>query len=187
MVEHFTDMSGCIIAGDCPSWYKGEFISVQDVPGRKEYSIYRKLRLLSEPVLHLNDDFFALMDFDSSLPNFYFGTCADKQPTDKVYKDLYWNCPPHWKNFDIHCPIILDPDKFNTWDIDRPLKTYYANQNNLPGIEMTDCKIRGNGLDYNEILERIENRLFFSTTDNLKDHLLSVIQDLYPHKSDYEA
>lgn len=187
MVKHFKDLSGCVIAGDKPTWYKnGLFLPASNIEDRKEYTIYRKLRLVNEPVLHLNDDFFALQDFDATLPNYYFGTCGEKNPTDKVYKELYWNCPPHWLNFDVHCPMVIDPYKFTEWFIDRPLKTYYGNLNKLQGVEMADCKIRGTAYYYGEIKMMIQGRKFFSTTDNLKADLLKVVQDLYPEPSIYE-
>lgn len=187
MVKHFKDMTGCLIVGDKPSWYKGDHIYYTDIPNRKEYSIYRKLILIKETVLHLNDDFFALQDFGTDLPNYYSGTCRDKLmvTTDKVYKELYLNCLPEWLNFDIHVPMVIDTRRFD-WDIDRPLKTYYGNQNKLTGTRLTDCKIRGD-LNYSEVKDRIEGRPFFSTHDNAdKAGMLSVLYELYPLKSEYE-
>lgn len=188
MVKHFKDMTGCIVIGDIPTWYSGDYIQASDFAGRKEFSIYCKLKLLKETILHLNDDFFALKDFNSKIPNYYSGTCGEKAnlAIDKTYKDLYLNCPPDWLNFDIHCPIVLDTEKFE-WYIDRPLKTYYANQNNLKGEYLSDCKIRGHNLHYGEIKQRIIARPFFSTADNVDSPgMRRIMHNLYPKKSIYE-
>lgn len=187
MIKHFKDMTGCFVVGDKPDWYTGPHIYYTDIPNRKEYSIYCKLILIKEPVLLCNDDFFALKDFRADIPNYYSGTCREKLMvvTDRVYKELYLNCLPEWLNFDIHCPMVVDPKKFE-WDIDRPLKTYYANQNRLPGVQLQDCKLRGD-LNYGEVKERINDRPFFSTHDNAgKSGMLQVLNELYPIKSRYE-
>lgn len=188
MAKHFKDMTGCLVVGDKPDWYKGDHIFYADIPNRKEYSIYRKLILIKETILHLNDDFFAQRDFDSNLPNYYSGTCRQKAMllTDRTYKELYANCLPEWFNFDIHCPMVIDTTRFE-WEIDRPLKTYYGNQNKLPGTILPDCKFRGD-LTYSEVKERIEGKPFFSTHDNAdKPGVLKVLNELYPDPSKYES
>lgn len=186
MVKHFKSMTNVILIGDKPSWYKGDHHQFEDVPNRKEYSIYRKLILLNETVLHCNDDFYALQDFDKDLPNYYSGLCREQAPMDKTYRDLFRNCPGEWKNFDIHCPIVLNTQGFDEWLIDRPLKTTYANFNKLLGTETIDCKIRYKP-DVNEINYNIAGRMFFSSCDNAHENGMNrVLNSLYPNKSRYE-
>lgn len=185
LVKYFIPLSKIIVVGDAPDWYNGDYIPFADIPGRKEYSIYSKLMQAQGEVLYTNDDYFALSPFDQSLPYYYDEKCGNKRPTDKTYKDLYRSCLPTWLNFDIHCPMIIDTTKFY-WDIDRPIKTYYGNQNNLTGTYLVDCKLRGE-LPYSEIKNRIKGRPFFSTHENSKIGAMpKVLNELFPEKSKYE-
>lgn len=181
------DLTEIIIVGDLPSWFNGTHIYCEDVPKRKEFSIYTKLMKVQDVVGYGNDDMYPLKDFDSTLPNYYSGTCRQRSVIvkDKKYKDLYANCLPEWMNYDIHTPMIIDTTKF-VWDIDRPIKTYYANQNKLPGEHLIDCKISGS-YTYNEIKALIKSRPFFSTKDNAdKPGMAKLLQELYPNPSQYE-
>src|SRR5688572_313306 len=186
MVKHFKPFSGVVVVGDCPIWYTGEHIQCNDIPGRKEFSIYSKLMQVRETVLFCNDDHFALQDFNETLPNYYDFPCKEKKPVDKTYKDLYAACPPHWLNFDVHCPMIIDTTVFE-WIIDRPIKTYYGNQHKVQGTRYADCKLRGE-LSSGEIIQRIKGRPFFNTHGNSKLAGMPVIlRQLYPEPSEYET
>lgn len=181
MEKHFKDMTGCIVIGDKPSWYTGEHIPASDIEGRKEYSVYLKVKKVEGIVLYCNDDFYALKNFDSNLPNYYFGTCREmsRLVTERRFKDLFGKCLPEWKSFEVHCPMVIDTRLLNLDDEDRLLKTTYANRLNLPGVEQIDCKIR-NDLNYGEVKERIKDKLFWSTSDNAyKPGILSMLKKLY--------
>lgn len=188
MVKHFTALSGIVLVGDRPSWYCGEHIPREDAtPKRKEYNIYEKLMQVSGTVLYSNDDYYARADFDEGLPNYYEGTCGQKHPVDKVYRELYDNCPAEWLNFDIHTPMIIDTTRFTDWPIDRPIKSAYANTLKLPATFLVDCKIRGT-VTYREAVERIKDRPFFSTHGNAeRGGLPRLLNELYPVKSKYES
>lgn len=187
MGKHFKRLNSAILVSDtCPSWYAGEFISYGNPTKRKEFNIYSKLTQVTGTVLYSNDDYYALSDFGAGLPNYYEGYCREKKPVDREYKDLYANCPGEWFNYDIHCPMIIDTDRFRDWPIDRPIKTAYANTNKLPGTYLTDCKIRHTP-DYQEIVERIADRPFFSTHQNAdRPGMLKLLLELYPKKSRFE-
>jgi len=186
LVKHFKPLSGIIIIGDLPGWYSGEHIFYPDTPKRKEYSIYTKLMQVQDNVLYTNDDYFALQDFDESLPNFYDIKCGDKHPVDRTYRDLYRNCPSEWLNFDIHCPMIIDTRLYSNYPIDWPIKSGYANQLKLQGTYMKDSKLRGE-CSYSEIKEDIRGRMFFSTNGNIhRGDMMKVMDELYPDKSIYE-
>lgn len=186
IAKYFKDLTGCIVVGDKPEWYTGEHIPFGDEFGRKEFSIYQKLIQVQGTVLYSNDDFFALKPFDSSLPFYYSGKVKSYSGTDKRYRDLYRACLPNWLNFDVHAPMIIDTTKFE-WICDRPIKTYYANQNGLPGTEIFDLKITGKYL-YSQYRNMIKGRPFFSTKDNEDcPNMLRLWNELYPEKSPYET
>lgn len=187
LVKHFKPLEEIILVGDSPEWFNGTVIPFLDIEGRKEFSIYSKLMQVLDTVLYSNDDFFLLQDFDESFPNFYEVKCGQRRPTDKLYRLLYDACPPDWLDFDIHCPMIIDTTKFTTWGIDRPIKTYYGNANNLQGTRYADCKLRGQ-YEYDSLKYIIKDRPFFSTHGNIKlGALPRLMQELYPLPSKYEA
>lgn len=185
MFLYFKDITGCIIVGDKPDWYTGEHIQFPDEFGRKEFSIYQKLMQVQDTVLYSNDDFFALKPFGADLPYYYTGKVRDYAGKDKRYRDLYRACLPTWLNFDGHTPMIIDTKKFE-WIVDRPIKTYYANQNNLPGTPLIDLKITGKYL-YSEYKNLIKGRPFFSTKDNEDcPNMVKLWNELYPTPSPFE-
>ena len=194
MVKHFTDMKAVIVVGEKPSWYTGDHIYFPDVEKRKEYSVLRKLLLVPADMgtpltlLFCHDDVYALKDFDSSLPNYYRGTCREGAMTTKErrFKDMFNTCPPDWLNFEIHAPMIINTELIEDEDRDFLLKTTYANRNKLPGTDIADCKIKDD-LYYSEARKIIKGRPFWSTHDNAENGVLTMLKELYPLKSIYET
>lgn len=192
MVKHFKGMDGLILVGDRPTWFRGYHIQCANIEKRKEYSVFRKLMLAKYftegPVLLCHDDVFALQDFDSSLPNYFRGTCKNAllHLVERRFKDMFSDCPPDWLNFEIHCPMVIDPFKIEDEDRDFLLKTTYANRLRLPGIDIADCKLRGD-MNRKEIRKAIKDRPFFSTADNAKGDVLKCLKELYPENSKYEV
>lgn len=172
--------------GDAPDWYRGDYTPAQDIEKRKEFSIYFKLTRYRGVCLYSNDDYYLLEDQDENF--FYYNSgqrCRDKRPVDAKYKRLYDNCPGEWIDYDVHCPMIINTNSFD-WEIDRPIKTYYANQNKLPGPIIADLKIRG-VKDYYEIKQLIRDRPFFSSHGNAKlGGFPQLLNELYPDKTDFE-
>lgn len=192
MVKYFKDFDGIILVGDRPSWFKGFHLQHSDIEKRKEYSVYRKLMsaysIEQEPMLLCHDDCYALQPFGFDMPNYYRGTCAEAitRTVERRFKDMFAACLPNWLNFEIHCPMVIDPSRIANEDRDFLLKTTYANRLKLPGTDIADCKIRAH-LYRNEIEREIEGRPFFSTHDNVKGDMLEIMNDLYPDKSQYEV
>src|SRR5574339_1299453 len=98
LVKHFKPLTDITVIGDLPGWYLGKHIFHPDTPKRKEYSIYSKLMQVQDRVLYTNDDFFALKDFDESLPNYYSGTCGSKVGAEdfngfETISNLHWLIP----------------------------------------------------------------------------------------------
>ena len=185
MVKHFKDLHHVIIVGDLPSWFIGNHIQAEDMPRKRELSVLRKIKKVDGLILYSMDDIFALKDFGADLPNYYDGLCGQKKPIDRTYKEMYRDCPSAWPAFEVHCPMVIDTDLI-TWDDTRLLKTWYANTNNLPGVELPDCKLKGE-MSYFEIKDAIKDRLFFSTKDNIqRGGMLRVMNELYQNASQYE-
>lgn len=200
MVKHFKPLTGVLLIGDKPEWFCGDHIPLADVmypdqPGRiwKERSMQLKvLACPDEAILYSNDDFFALQDFDIT-PYYYNVTCREmaERQTIMSYKDMYEQCDPEWKNFDVHAPMIMMLDKFRAsykemTDIDCqwPIKTMYAHD--FIGTSFSDLKIRGHHT-YAELEWLVKDRDFFSTHNSaLNINLISFLKNLYTNKSAYE-
>jgi len=192
MVKYFKDFDGIILVGDRPTWFKGFHLQHPDIEKRKEYSVYRKLMsaysIEQEAMLLCHDDVFALQPFGVDMPNYYRGTCheAISRTVERRFKDMFAACLPNWLNFEIHCPMVIDPGKIRDEDSDFLLKTTYANRLKLLGTDIADCKLRGD-LNRHEINKSIEGRPFFSTHDNARGDILNALEYLYPDKSKYES
>ena len=187
MVKHFKDMTGCVVVGDLPTWYASEHIPCEDIPKRREQSVYEKIKKVEGIILYSNDDYFAFKDFDSSLPNYYHGICRDKarRMIDKTYKELFRKCNPEWLSFEIHCPMVIDTRLLDFEDC--LLKTTYANLLKLPGTISEDVKLRHNP-SYGYVKEIIKGQSFFSTHDNgSHPGILKILKELYPEKSKFEV
>jgi hypothetical protein len=194
MVKYFTDMTGLVIVGDKPIWYTGDHIYMKDLIGRVDFNMYRKLieGAKGETVLYTQDDVFALESFDKNIPNYYWQTCGERAilASSGRHRVQYRNCPKEWLNFDIHAPMVIDTSKL-TWQgqfmhSDRPIKTNYGGQNNLPGQLLPDLKF-GNNHTYEQIKQIIEGKKFFSTSPFcMNGDMSKVLQELFPIKSIYE-
>lgn len=200
MVKHFKPLSGVLLIGDKPEWFCGDHIPVADImwpdqPNRiwKERSIQLKIAVCPDEVfLYSNDDYFANQDF-KTIPYYYDVTCAEMAWAHSInsYKDMYEQCRPHWKNFDVHTPMIMMKDKFHSsfqemieMDCQWPVKTTYAHT--FEGTQYYDLKIRGPHT-LEELQWQIKDKPFFSTHNSaLNDDLISFLNNLYPDKSDFE-
>ena len=182
MVNHFKPLSGVVLIGDKPGWYKGEHIPSTDT-GAKEWNIVNKILLSPyEDFLYSNDDYFATEDFSTDLPNYYSTTLREARVHGK-YVGRVINCRsvyPDGLFYDIHTPMVINLTK-------------YREANNLPqtkeylckslygnfiggGVQLPDNKIRNGKL--------IPPGPFFST--NERTAKLINLPELYPVKSDYE-
>lgn len=185
MVRHFKEMTGVCLIGDKPTWYTGEYIPMKD-GGRKEQNIVSKV--LSSPYetfLYSNDDFFALKDFDSSLPNYYsmqlkYYKGGGRYPERvKAVMELY----PEGLMYDTHTPIVInltaykDANSKAEWDKkDYLAKSVYGNFIG-GGEQLDDYKLKtGKVIDMNQP--------FFST-NNMTGRLIR-LYEIYPDASQYE-
>ena len=192
--KHFKNLSGVLLIGDAPEWYKitaDNHIPLADLKGEKEKSMQLKVLQCPDAVfLYSNDDYYALEDFDYQVPHYYDTTCRDmatRHPI-KSYREMYYNCQPDWLNFDVHTPMIMEKQRFintfNAMDGQTPIKTTYAQ--GLPGWYLADCKIAGEH-NLKELEYRTKDRPFFSTHDSaVNPDLLEFLQKLYPDASPCE-
>lgn len=193
MIKHFKPLSGVLLIGDKPEWFTGDHIPFADIPGEKERSMQLKvLQAPDEHFLYSNDDFLAQQDFDISLPNYYDTDCRDlaaRHPIDS-YRKLYNNCLPHWKNFDIHTPVVMSRWLFHTtyheMDAQTPIKTTCCNASGWFQVYLCDCKIKGEH-SFKEIIYATKDRPFFSTHNNaINADMINFLESKYPDASPYE-
>lgn len=193
MVKHFKPLSGVLLIGDSEEWYMGDHIPYADLKGEKERSM--QLKVLQAPddiFLYSNDDYFAAEDFSIDMPNYYDTDCRDmaaRSPVDS-YRRMYNNCLPHWKNFDVHVPMIMHKNIFKAsyykMDSQTPIKTTYGNFANGNRDYLCDCKIKGEH-SLEEIIYATKDRPFFSTHDNsINADMITFFESLYPNVSPYE-
>jgi hypothetical protein len=192
MAKHFKGMTGVLLIGEKPPWYRGDYLQAQDVPGKKEYSIYRKILLCPDPVFMLSgDDIFALKDFSSDLPLMY-NDRLDKVKKWGRYVERYQNVQqlyPDGLNFDIHRPMPINLHEFQQanapadWENKEYLqKSVYGNYvNGLRGgaVQADDYKFRRPS-DFHVQIDRD----FFSTSDYLARRV--GLEKLFPDPSPYE-
>lgn len=193
MYKHFIDITGVLVIGDKPDWYKGDHIDRGDIRGQKELSIMSKVLMCPDGAfLYSNDDFFALKDFQVlTLPDYHDYTCAEMAMKHGKgrYRDMYAACQPQWLNFDVHTPMFMHlesfKERFDLMDEQIPIKTMYAH--NSPRAEYyTDSKIRGYHTT-KELEYHIWNREFFSTHDSaIDDTMIKFLRNLYPDASPAE-
>lgn len=191
--KYFPILSGVLLVGDRPTWYRGDHIPLADLKGQKERSMQLKVLQCEDAIfLYSNDDYYALAPFGADLPDYYDTTCRDmaERHTIASYKEMYNNCPPDWHNLDVHTPMIMSRPQFIVTyqamgDVQTPIKTTYGR--GLGSERIADCKIRG-AHDLAELDYNTRDRPFFSTHDSAIDNnLIAFLDNLYPDASPYET
>jgi len=193
MFKYFAGISGALLIGDRPEWYKGDHIPLADLKGEKERSMQLKvLQAPDEVFLYSNDDYFANQPFNYDLPDYYDTSCRDmaERHTVASYRAMYSACGPDWLNFDIHTPMIFVRRHFiKTFEgmiAQTPIKTTYGQDRKL-GQYLCDIKIRGQHTKA-ELEAQVKGRPFFSTHDSaVNKSLITFLYEKYPVASPWEA
>lgn len=183
MVKYFKPLSGVVLIGDKPDWFKGEYIEAKDGM-RKEWNIVSKiLSCPYEDFLYSNDDYFATEGFDETLPNYYSGPLSSAQVFGKytIRRNNVMKVYPDGMFYDIHVPMIINLEKYKEannveWNKYEYLcKSLYGNFVG-GGQQMVDCKIRAGA--------KLPEGWFFSTND--RTARLVTLPELFPDASQYE-
>lgn len=189
-IEKYHPEQEILLVGAKPDWGKMMYhISHYDNPNheRKAQNIYNKILLafeFTDKLLFFNDDHIILspvnylhhkgpIDLSTRQSN---GTyTALLRNTLKVF--------PGANDYDTHCPIYYEKEKFNKLSIldwDKPhgygIKTSYVYLNKLQGEFYPDLKFR-------QTIGNIEGRLYFSTDDCTN---LIPLKIIFPNKSRFE-
>lgn len=205
-IEKFAPHTGQVfIIGEKPGFLQNVVhIRCHDQPGaqRKESNIFRKIMeavyddRVSDDFQFWNDDHFLLQPWHGQY--YFYGLMetklAQKRLTEKyritvantirVADGLWW---------DIHCPIIYNKTKFADtvgklkWNMPwgYAIKSCYCNLNGITGTSVSDMKL-GKPDTIEQLREKMQHRLFFSTGKQLHPSMLQYLAELYPNKSKYE-
>lgn len=208
---HYPRVKNLYIVGTKPDWIKNvTFIPYRDVPGleNKERNIMNKIvaainckTLLSKDFIFMNDDHFIL----DSLPfPYYFQESLNasvlKRGVDSYSASLNNTLKAleskklQTLNFDIHCPIVYNKEKFirvmdqYDWTVysGYVIKSLYCNTLGIKGTEMPDLKIKSR-MDCFKLEALTTGRKFFSIYDEaIGPDLTTYLYYLYPNKSKWE-
>ena len=199
------------VIGEKPSFIsdKVKYIKATDIGSPACNHWYKVKRFFVETGIkracYMMDDIFFIKDVDlENYPYYCSNELKDYKPNDpNVYhrtilntrKELIKENKP-LTNFEIHCPIIYEKDKFESLEKNffhikskyRPfvgVRSYYCNMNGINGVECNDMKIREKHI--NDWLDRIQSNDCFSISDEvIKLGVGDWIQKEYPNPSKYE-
>lgn len=195
--KYLTGWEEIILLGDAPTWYKGESVNLEDIPAKKETSIFRKMLWVPVKTRDFNfamahDDHFVLKPIDlKDFKQWHSGELSFemKRPHSGRYGQALSNTFekfPEGNYYDCHAPIVFNSAslmKLN-WDKEYCLKTLYCNS--FPGEQefMQDLKF-DNYVSKDYIKTLIKDRLFFST-GAMYDPMIEVLNELFPNPSKFE-
>lgn len=106
--------------------------------------VLKACHILEQPFMLTNDDIFFMQDFDiEEMPLYYNGTCKEfAENKGGKYKKMLQEIGG--LNFELHTPMIIEPDIFQ--ESTKEMKLYrslYGNASDLPKQEMEDVKSYG--------------------------------------------
>jgi len=173
----------------------------EDTPGRKEYSVYRKLLAacaipwITDDFIYWNDDHFLLAPLDvKDLKPWHNGALSDEiqRPHHRRWREAAKNTLvlyPFCLNFDIHRPIIFNKKAFRAifefYQSEVCIKSIYRAAVGLGGYFVDDLNLDP-FLKYGEIRAAIEGKLFASSKTGITHDYLEVLEEKFPDKSKFE-
>lgn len=202
--KHLSGYGEIYIIGDLPSWATGvQHIPFHDSrdPHKHEENIFKKIIVafehpgVGETVLHFHADHYLLCDFVAGdFPYYWHRTLMEGQRQNQsIYRTtlirtekLLRSRVAALKDFDCHCPIVYEKEKFIQafegveWrDYGYGIKSVYCNTLGIEGEPCTDLKITGRK-GFN-----VSSRDWFSS-GNSNPEIDRFLSSLYPLKSSYE-
>lgn len=154
---------------------------------------------LSDNFLFMNDDHYLLTDYEAAeFPYYHRGTIrgidyGNNRPQTMQMDNTERLFLQSINDFDIHCPIIYNKEKFKKsfpekWpEHGYGIKSMYCALNEIEGEEIEDLKFK-EPLMKESIYQALEGRDWFSIGDKcLKSGAMKeVLETIYPDKSRYE-
>lgn len=207
--KHMSGVGNVFIVGDMPDLVQGVIhIPYEEDPRNRfrDRNIMGKMAAacndprVSDTFLMVHDDHFLFADYDAgAFPYYHMGPMNEGVgqygKTKENTKSLLSGYSPI-NNYDCHCPILFHKERFmrtvaiadwSKW-YGYCMKTLYCVMNGIEGEYMDDIKIRM-PLLADEIKWSIAGRKWFSIGDRCfaPGGMWSVLNELYPNQSKYEA
>jgi hypothetical protein len=207
--KYFPDLENVFIIGDHPRFLQNVIhIPATDSRDRKHKALNIKNKLLlacsdkrvSDSFAMFNDEHFLLKPWQPVYD--HCGSLEDSlrrynahQSYRNTLSNTYNQLNNSGLNFDTHSPIVFQKDIFlrtvTTVNWSRPwgygIKSLYCNMAGITGEKRTDLKIKQSWSKEN-INGLLLNHSYFSIDDRaLNNHMIKVLQELYPKKSIYES
>lgn len=219
--KHLKGVGNIFLVGEKPEWVQNVFhIPAKDNPNNwnRARNIYDKIMAgvnyfdktwienygfngtkLSDNFLFMNDDHYLLTDYEADeFPYYHRGTIrgidyGNNRPQTMQMDNTERLFLQSINDFDIHCPIIYNKEKFKKsfpekWpEHGYGIKSMYCAVNEIEGEEIEDLKFK-EPLMKESIYQALEDRSWFSIGDRcLKSGAMKeVLGELYPNKSKYE-
>jgi hypothetical protein len=192
MYKYFTPISGVLLIGDRPRWYKGDHLPVKHISHKESDIINKILQCPDEHFLFCMDDNFALQPFDETLPLMYEGPLQGRKEKGK-YKtriDNVLSVYPDGYFYDIHVPHIINryayhsslPDDWRTREY--LCKSLYGNFMRGYRLSASHAQVTDYKISSKESLTVDTAQPFFSTIDYLAGKIK--FEMLYPEPSPHE-
>lgn len=188
------------------------YIECKDDKGSKfkERNIYRKIlsacndERVSDNFICTNDDIYLTKEFNAdSLPFYNKGelintmakNTGDYRKSLNHTRKLLIKMENTTLDYDTHFPILYNKEQFCTFvsedtnwnqNFGYVIKSLYCNRLGVKGEYGGDCKIQTK-MTYEEIVNKIGDKLFFSTSDGcMNEDMIKYLNELYPQPSKYE-
>lgn len=192
--EKYSNIEEVLIIGHKPDWYKGGHIRF-DKPYCKTEDIFLKTQYaasLHNRFIFANDDHVLLQPL-TNLPYYYDGLLSDYHDggsdTFRRYISNTAALYPGGKYFDVHTPMIVEPDIMLSlkYTRDTILKSCYCNEAEVDGVEIKDPILRAHTA-YELISPRVESWPCMSWGDGAMTWTLKQwLRDQFPEPSKWEV
>lgn len=212
--KHLTNVRNVYIVGQCPDFLKNVIhFPYIDYHRWKETRIALKIlnachiKGMSDNFLFMNDDHFLISDYDAAEFPYYWKETLSATAQARRFEDAYRKSLTNTYgiltnkglmsyNFDVHCPILYNKERFiefykkYDWETNYSfvIKSLYCNTERIKGERISDCKICSPLLNLDDLKDEIKGRMFFSIGDRVlqNDKMEELLKELYPDKSKYE-